>query len=195
MKRNIFSALIVVSALTIVSLSLLGSNRALNVGQTAPEVASPSNIYEGMLLDEFWEIYPRRGNTFEIVKGCSWMHDGYIFISDDQDNPVVITVSDNSKGKSHYLTSVVAYDKNAIVVSEETFRSIEKGMTLHEVVSLVGNPYGNPDTAGLTLGWHCGDNIRFCVRWGRHPNDSNVLIVEDVYRADDAAGTYECITE
>jgi hypothetical protein len=66
-------------------------------------------------------------------------------------------------------------------------------MTLHEVVSLVGNPFGNPDAGGLTLGWQFGENIRYCVLWTQHPDDPNVLIVKNVYRADDVAGTYESI--
>lgn len=169
------------------------STNDTEIFQPAPTIAPPSNIYVGMTRDDFLELYPNRGNTFELAQGYSWGHDNYLFINDDQGNPVVITVSAYSAGKPYYLTSIVAYDKNAIFVSEETFRGIEKGMTLHEVVSLVGNPFGNPDAGGLTLGWQFGENIRYCVLWTQHPDDPNVLIVKNIYRADNVAGTYESI--
>jgi hypothetical protein len=171
------------------------STNDTEIFQPAPTIVPPSDVYAGMLLDEFWELYPQREDTLE-CQGLSWGFDGYMFIYDDHNNPVVITYHSVGPGRpreDYYLTSVVAYDRNSIVISEARFRSIKEGMTLHDVVALVGNPYGNPDAAGLTLGWHCGEGIRFCIKWAKHPDDPNVLIVKNVYRADDIAGTYESI--
>ena len=163
--------------------------------QPAPTITLPTDIYVGMTIDEFNELYPKSDEYYK-YDGRSLGYFNYKFFYDDDHNPVVLnyhSYGPNRPKEHYYVISIAAYDKNAIIASEEVFRSIKKGMTLHDVVALVGNPYGNPDPTGLTLGWHCGEGLRYCVEWAEHPADSNVLIVKNVYRSDDVAGTYESI--
>ena len=198
MKRIVFVVLIVfcVSLLCAYRFDVL--DKIIDNVQTlqpAATISPPSDVYVGMLMEDFYEVYPDRDDDPASTK-CSWGFENYIFIFDENNNPVIVTIRSDGPGrpKEHYcVTSVVAYDKNDFVVSENTFRSIEKGMKLHDVVALVGNPYGNPDAGGENLGWYCGSGLRFFIKFVPDSEDRNVLIVANVYRVDEIADTVESI--
>ena len=150
--------------------------------QPAPTIAPPSNIYIGMPIDAFNALYPKEDGNSQFRL--------YRFFEDDNGNPGVVTLPSNAYAEVVVL-SVAVYDKTNIIVSEEAFRSLEKGMTMHEVVSFVGNPHGaTPD--GLCSVWNCDDG-QFYVEWRNSPNEYGVLLVGDVRRVNEATGFSESI--
>lgn len=163
-------------------LPLYGCNQNDEPIEPAATVAPPSDVYVGMPIDEFNSLYPEENGDSRFRL--------YRFFEDENGNPGVITLPLNAYVDVVVL-SVVVYDKTNIVVSEEAFRSLEKNMTMHEVVSYVGNPHGEtPD--GLCSVWNCDDG-QFYVAWKNSPDDHAVLLVSDVRRVNETTGFSESI--
>ena len=188
MKRIIFWTII------IVCLSTLCACRPANLEtqvpsvaniQPAPTIANPSDIQLGMSLEDVFELYPEEAGSFNY---CS-----HLFFCDREGNPVVATYPRNAYAE-RVILSITTYDKDAINVSEEAFRSIEPGMSIYDVVSLVGHPNGGPALDGLTLVWHCDDGETFHVEVIFKSDNPSVLTVTNVYRLDKITGNRECIS-
>ena len=141
-------------------------------------VCPPTNIYVGMPYEEFDALYSDRG--YGLL--------GYEFVYDEDNNPVVVTWGPLTGMGNASVTSVTAYDKNTINFSEEAFYKIEKEMSIHEVVSIVGNPYGAVSDLH-DLGWMCGD-IRYVVRFRQSEDNPNVLVVTNILRESMTDGTF-----
>ena len=143
-------------------------------------VPSPSHIQVGMLIHEIDELDTCPGLL------------NYFFIEDTDGNPVIVT--SRVENRKHSVASVTAYDKNTIDFSEAGFRKIDKGMTVHEVVSLVGNPLGCFSSYLDELTWSC-DGVMYRIELEQHPDDFNVLIVRDVLQEDVETHTMKSIID
>lgn len=149
-------------------ISMLGCS----IGSTpAPTVTPNCGVHVGMSLEEFYDVYP---------VSYLLLMTSYLLIEDDSGNPVVLTYG--KVDGIYQITSMEAYDKNAIACSKKTFYAIEAGMTVQEVISLVGIPDNCSDFGTTnTLWWSLADSdesvsILFYVL----PDDSATLILEDV---------------
>ena len=143
-------------------------------------VPPPSHIHVGMAIDDIDELYTCPGLL------------NYFFIEDTDGNPVIVT--SRVENRKYSVASVTAYDKNTIDFSEVGFRKIDKGMTVHEVVSLVGNPLGCFSCYLDELTWSC-DGIMYSIKLEQHPDDSDVLIVRDVLQEDVETRTMKSIID
>ena len=143
-------------------------------------VPPPSHIHVGMPLNEIEEL-----DTCPALLN-------YFFIEDTDGNPVIVT--SRVENRKYSVASVTAYVKNTIDFSEVGFRKIDKGMTVHEVVSLVGNPLGCFSSYLDELTWSC-DGIMYRIELEQHPDDFDVLIVCDVLQEDVETHTMKSIID
>lgn len=145
-------------------------------------IPPPSNVYVGMPLHEYDDLF---GEFPGLLK--------YSFIYDDDGNPVVTTWGRDING-NFIIDSVVAYDKHTIVLSLANIKKIKKDMTVHEVVSLIGNPLGCFSPYGDELRWSC-DGIMYCIKLQKHPDNADILIVSDVLQEDISASKFVSILD
>lgn len=143
-------------------------------------VPPPSNIHVGMSLSDVDEL-----------DSCPALLN-YFFIEDTDGNPVIVT--SRVENRKYSVASVTAYDKNTIDFSEVGFKKIDKGMTVHEVVSLVGNPLGCFSCYGNELTWSC-DGVMYRIMLEKSSEDPDVLIVCDALRENVETSSFESILE
>ena len=174
---------LIISVLLFVYL-LCGCNASSHYALGDNTIPPPSNVYVGMPLNEFNALC--RNEDFPgLLK--------YSFISDDDGNPVVTTWGRDING-NFIIDSVVAYDKHTIVLSLANIKKIKKDMTVHEVVSLIGNPLGCFSPYGDELRWSC-DDIMYCIKLQKHPDNADILIVSDVLQEDISASKFVSILD
>lgn len=147
-------------------------------------IPPPSNVYVGMPLNEFNALC--RNEDFAGLLN-------YVFMYDDDGNPVVVTDGIDTNG-NWIIDSVVSYDKRTIVLSLANIKKIKKDMTVHEVVSLIGNPLGCFSPYGDELRWSC-DGIMYCIKLQKHPDNAKILIVSDVLQEDISSGKFVSILD
>jgi len=131
MKKNMLITLIL-------CIGLLCACKPSNANiSPATSIDPPSNIYIGMPLGEFKELYPDRDENPDGT--CFYYWTQYAFFEDTNGNPVVVhfTYDDYLNGE---VSSVDAYDKNEINLTDEAFGALSGGMTVQEIVSRVGLP-------------------------------------------------------
>lgn len=118
--------------LVALSMSLLCSCRPAQPQITpANPVEPPPNIYVGMPREEFLKLYPK--------ESCFYYWHNYAFFEDVEGNPVVVAFEADASYNST-IAAIHAYDKNEITVTSDTFTALERGMPVHEIVALLGNP-------------------------------------------------------
>ena len=151
--------LLIIFALCI--MLLCGCQAANNdVITPASPVDPPSNIRIGMTFDEFLELYPDKQWTPGAT--CFYTNNEYALFEDGDGNPVVVhfvPVEIN-----HFVVgSVYAFDKNGINKSEAVFNALEGGMSIQEVISLVGlpEPYCINRTGVFT--WKLNDGVEYVI--------------------------------
>lgn len=159
--------------------------------QPAPTIVPVTDVYEGLSMETFLERYCY-GDNYKDYENQYLGINNYYFIFDENNNPTILTSSKNGTADGYIISSITAYDKNAINICEETFYCIEQGMSIHEVVGLVGNPDWQTSD-GITLVWYCNDQFNFHISWKTDSSDPSLLIVNRVYIRDLNANTYERI--
>lgn len=159
--------------------------------QPAPTIVPVTDVYEGLSMETFLERYSY-GDNYKDYENQYLGINNYYFIFDENNNPTILTSSKNGTADGYIISSITAYDKNAINICEETFYCIEQGMSIHEVVGLVGNPDWQTSD-GITLVWYCNDQFNFHISWKTDSSDPSLLIVNRVYIRDFNANTYERI--
>lgn len=158
MKKVLFSVLLL-------SISLLCACQPANLNSRPNNsIAPPSNIYVGMPRDDFFALYPSgydysNGTCFEI-----WGE--YAFLKDCGGNPVVVYFEHGDGSDDWYVSSVDAYDKDTINVTEEACMQLERGMNYQEIVSVLGCPIPERmDTRGLN--YQVGDCLYHLECFGK----------------------------
>ena len=166
MKRIILPFLM---ALLLCSIAGCGKLKA------APAVTPVCDLYVGMPMQDIYTLY--ENDEIVVITNDPAVTICYYFIEDDNGNPMVLTVQ-SSKSK-YTVTDIVAYDKDAIVVSREAFYSIAAGMTPQQVIALVGMPDGCFHSNVDRLTWEVEDNL-FDVIFRSRSSEEDDFIVYDV---------------
>lgn len=162
--------MLLLSLCVILMLSIVGCSAS---GRPAPTVTPSCDAYVGMPTKEFWTLYDNE--DVEALTGLS--DENYYFIEDANGNPVVLTLK--SINKNYTITAIAAYDKNKIELSSRSFFSIKAGMTVQEVISILGYPSGSGFSTGDRLSWKVDDTL-FYVLFRGQPGDPSISVVNDV---------------
>ena len=154
----------------ILLLSTLGCSAS---GKPAPAVTPDIPFHVGMSSEEFWELY----DSEDIISltGLSFADEAYYLMEDDNGNPVVLTLKSRNS-----ITAIAAYDKSKIKLTSRSFFSIKAGMTVQEVISILGHPLMNYSANGDRLTWKVDDTF-FHVQFRSQPSDPSILVVYDVF--------------
>ena len=175
----------------LLSVSLLSACQHTNLDSRPDHsIAPPDNIYVGMPLEEFMVLYP---NVRENPEGtCFYYWEcRYAFFNDTNGNPVVVTFQFDSSYNGTVL-SINAYDKEKINVNEETFSSLERGMSVQELVSILGTPKAHIRNID-GLAWDYGEDIEYWIALkGRSSGDDPDLVLSYICRTNkiDESKTY-----
>ena len=156
----------------------------------ANPIAPPSNIYVGMSLEEFMVLYPNMRENPEGTCFYYW-ECRYAFFNDTNGNPVVVTFQFDSSYNGT-IFSINAYDKEGINVNEEIFSSLERGMSVQELVSILGTPKAHIRNFD-GLAWDYGEEIEYWIALkGRSGENDPDLVLSYICRTNkiDDSKTY-----
>ena len=149
-------------------------------GKPAPSVTPDCGVYVGMPTEEFWKLYDNE--DVKSMAGFPGVDEDYYFIEDANGNPVVLTLENIDR--KYTITAIAAFDKNKIELSTRSYFSIKAGMTMQELISIVGHPLGCFNAAGDRLTWKVDDTM-FHVTFRTRSGDPSILVVEDVVLMDE----------
>jgi hypothetical protein len=149
-------------------------------GRPAPAVTPDSPVYVGMPTKEFWTLYDNEDVLS--MAGFPGVDEDYYFIEDANGNPVVLTL--RNIDRKYTITAISAYDKNKIELSTRSFFAIREGMTMQELISILGHPFGSVFSSGDRLTWKVDDTF-FDVNFRTQPGDPSILVVNDVLIRDE----------
>lgn len=110
-------------------------------------------IYEGMSFEEFQEKNPE--DSYYRYFG------GYLFTVNDEGDHIVARLSDDAT----VISKVDCYEAESINKADETFLKIEEGMTVNQVVSMVGIPEGSDTSGMVSLTFQSNSGSRYLVYW------------------------------
>lgn len=119
--------------------------------------------YEGMTVESFSKIIPEE-RTFHYVD--------YIFYDNLLGDPVVATVSNDYKT----ITSLRSYSRFSIQPTRTAAESIQEGMSIHDVVSILGNPVGSYTSGMMTLSFELNDGYLCTTYLGYNKEVTSVVI-------------------
>jgi hypothetical protein len=108
------------------------------------------NIYEGMSFEEFMAK-----NSEESY----FAYIGYLFTKDNEGNHVVARLSDDCT----VITKVTRYEAKSIGNSDESFVKIKEGMSVEQIVSMVGIPEGSYTSGMITLAFRSNTEAQYWV--------------------------------
>lgn len=151
-------------------------------GRPAPTVTPDSPVYVGMPEEEFWEICEIKDDDIVSMAGFPGVDEDYFFMEDTNGNPMVVTII--FKDRKYNVTAITAYDKNKIKLSTRSFFAIREGMTMQELISILGHPFGSVFSSGDRLTWKVDDTF-FDVNFRTQPGDPSILVVNDVLIRDE----------
>ena len=143
-------------------------------GKPAPTVTPVCDAYVGMPMEEFWELYEHK--DIVSMAGIPGVDD-YYFIEDDRGNPMVLI--DKDADGEYTIAAIEAYDKSKIELSSRSFFAIEIGMTVQEVISILGHPLGSFSAMGNLLTWRVDDTL-YDVAFHSQPGDPSIFVVENL---------------
>jgi len=106
----------------------------------AISITDYGGIYVGMSNYEAYNIFS--SNSSFVCYG------DYSFFENKWGNAVIVRTLYNADKETHTVTDIRCYSSLWTNTSPNTFRQIEKGMSIYEVTSLIGLPYDSK-TSGL----------------------------------------------
>ena len=109
------------------------------------------NIYEGMSFEEF------RGKNSE--DSYFLYYGGYLFTKNNEGNHIVARMSDDGT----VISKINCYEVSNIDNSDEAFNSIKEGMSIEEVVSIVGIPQGSYTSGMPTLSFESASGKMYWI--------------------------------
>jgi outer membrane protein assembly factor BamE (lipoprotein component of BamABCDE complex) len=115
------------------------------------EEIKEKNIYEGMSFEEFKEINPEE-SYFQY-------YGGYLFGKTNDGDHYVAQLSDDCR----VISKVSCYEEESIDDSDATFEKIKEGMTVEQVVSMVGIPEGSYTSGMITLAFRSNTEAQYWV--------------------------------
>lgn len=121
------------------------------------------NIYEGMSYDEFTEK-----NSEESY----FRYMSYIFTKNNEGDHIVARVADD-----HATISKISCFKNEnIDRSDDAYWKIKEGMTVEQIVSIVGIPEGSYTSGMITLAFESDSGARYCVYFDQKREENKTEI-------------------
>jgi hypothetical protein len=109
------------------------------------------NIYEGMSFEEFRE--KNSEDSYFLYYG------GYLFTKNNEGNHIVARMSDDGT----VISKINCYEVSNIDNSDEAFNSIKEGMSIEEVVSIVGIPQGSYTSGMPTLSFESASGKMYWI--------------------------------
>ena len=109
------------------------------------------NIYEGMSFEEF------KGKNSE--DSYFLYYGGYLFTKNNEGNHIVARMSDDGT----VISKINCYEVSNIDNSDEAFNSIKEGMSIEEVVSIVGIPQGSYTSGMPTLSFESASGKMYWI--------------------------------
>lgn len=109
------------------------------------------NIYEGMSFEEF------KGKNSE--DSYFLYYGGYLFTKNNEGNHIVARMSDDGT----VISKINCYEESNIDNSDEAFNSIKEGMSIEEVVSIVGIPQGSYTSGMPTLSFESASGKMYWI--------------------------------
>lgn len=126
-------------------------------------------IYVGMTYDQLEEA---------ISEEERFQYGNYIFFKNSIGGHIVARVS----REYDTITEIHCYDAWSVDSSDSSFSKIEEGMSVEEVVSIVGIPYGTATSGMFTLAFESDSGTIFVVYLNEEKtNNDNVFTVASVY--------------
>ena len=96
------------------------------------------SIYEGMSFEEF-QVKNQEESYFQYFE--------YLFMKNNEGDHIVARVSDDW----NVIAKVNVYKEESVDNSDQSFSAIKKGMSIEEVISMVGIPQGSYTSGMPTL--------------------------------------------
>jgi hypothetical protein len=109
------------------------------------------NIYEGMSFEEF------KGKNSE--DSYFLYYGGYLFTKNNEGNHIVARMTDDGT----VISKINCYEATNIDNSDEAFNSIKEGMSIEEVVSIVGIPQGSYTSGMPTLSYESASGKMYWI--------------------------------
>lgn len=133
-------------------------------GEDRPDnsIDPPGDIYIGMPQVDFYALYPDKNSNLNGDGSSFSFQYGYAFLEDAEGNPVVVHFEPSKTSIDWQVASVKAYDKDTIHVTEETFDQLERGMSVEEIVSILGCPVPRMGSTKV-LEYIIGED-RYCIQ-------------------------------
>jgi hypothetical protein len=126
------------------------------------------NIYEGMSFEEFMAK-----NSEESY----FAYIGYLFTKDNEGNHVVARLSDDCT----VITKVTRYEAKSIDNSDESFVKIKEGMSVEQIVSMVGIPEDSYTSGMISLGFQSDTGARYSIYLNQvRDEESTALYVSSI---------------
>ena len=124
-------------------------------------------IHQGMSSDEF---------SKSISKLPHFAYLNYCFFTDENDIPTVVTLSKDAST----VESVRTFKKTS--PTNEDFKKIVSGMTIYEVVELVGLPYESASFGQISMNFHASEGHFFTIDWSEENSQIKVLSCNGPYK-------------
>ena len=109
------------------------------------------NIYEGMSFEEF------KGKNSE--DSYFLYYGGYLFTKNNEGNHIVARMTDDGT----VISKINCYEATNIDNSDKAFNSIKEGMSIEEVVSIVGIPQGSYTSGMPTLSFESASGKMYWI--------------------------------
>ena len=121
-------------------------------------------IYVGMPYDVFIKAIPEEERV---------QIGGYAFFRNSMGGHIVAYIS----REDQVITDIHCYDHWSVNPTDAEFSKIKKGMSVEQVVSIVGIPYGQPTFGMTTLGYKSDSGTTYLIYMDQEDTDDGIVYV------------------